>query len=163
MFTAEHFIWIGLCAGAIAGLCALSVQKKLSLKTAGGIITAICVLSEVSKVLSNMVESPEGGMHLDPHSLPLHLCSLMIFVVLYITFGKEGSLKRVLMNFLAVAGTLGSFCAILIPTNGTDFASLPAYQCFVYHAGLMWFSIYLILSGRAKLGSFRVLGKTWGC
>lgn len=49
MFTAEHFIWIGLCAGAVAGLCALSVQKKLSLKTAGGIITAICVLSEVSK------------------------------------------------------------------------------------------------------------------
>lgn len=162
MFTAEHFIWIGLCAGAVAGLCALSVQKKLSLKTAGGIITAICALSEVSKVLSNMVESPEGGMHLDPHSLPLHLCSLMIFVVLYITFGKEGSLKRVLMNFLAVAGTLGSFCAILIPTNGTDFASLPAYQCFVYHAGLMWFSIYLILSERAKLGSFRVLGENMG-
>lgn len=107
MFTAEHFIWIGLCAGAVAGLCALSVQKKLSLKTAGGIIMAICALSEVSKVLSNMVESPEGGMHLDPHSLPLHLCSLMIFVVLYITFGKEGSLKRVLMNFLAVAGDAG--------------------------------------------------------
>ena len=101
-------------------------------------------------------------MHLDPHSLPLHLCSLMIFVVLYITFGKERSLKRVLMNFLAVTGTLGSFCAILIPTNGTDFASPPAYQCFVYHAGLMWFSIYLILSGRAKLGSFRVLGENMG-
>ena len=162
MFTAEHWLWIFLCAAAIAGLSVLSVRKKFSLKTAGGIMTAVCALSEVSKVLSNMVESPEGGMHLDPLCLPLHLCSLMIFAVLYITFGKEGSFKRVLMNFLAVVGTLGSFCAILIPTNGTDFATLPAYQCFVFHAGLMWFSIYLILSGRAKLGSFRVLGENLG-
>ena len=162
MFTAEHWIWMGLCAAGIAGLCALSAKRKFDLKTAGGIMTVICALSEASKVLSNMVESPEGGMHLDPLCLPLHLCSLMIFAVLYITFGKEGSLKRMLMNFLAVVGTLGSFCAILIPTNGTDFATLPAYQCFVYHAGLMWFSIYLILSGRAKPGSFCVLGENMG-
>ena len=54
---------------------------------AGMVMTAICALSEVSKVLSNMVESPAGGMHLDPLCLPFHLCSLMIFVVLYLTFG----------------------------------------------------------------------------
>ena len=86
----------------------------------------------------------------------------MIFVVLYLTFGKEGKARRTLANFLAVVGTLGSFCAILIPTNGTDFTRIPAYQCFVYHAGLMWFSIYLILSGQAELGRVKTLAINLG-
>ena len=162
MFTAEHFIWIGLCAVFVAGLCLISVKNHFSLKQAGYGMTFICILSEVSKMMSSMIESPGGGMHLDPLSLPFHLCSLMIFVVLFLTFGKDGPVKDLLIRFIAVIGTLGSFCAILIPTNGTDFTSLPAYQCFVYHAGLMWFALYLILSGHAQLGSLRSLGTNLG-
>ena len=142
MFTMQHLLWIGLCAVMIA---------------AGMVMTAICALSEVSKVLSNMVESPAGGMHLDPLCLPFHLCSLMIFVVLYLTFGRDGRARQVLINFISVVGTLGSVCAILIPTNGTDFTTPDAYQCFVYHAGLLWFSLYLLISGRARLGGWALL------
>ncbi len=129
-----------------------SVKKPFSLKTAGYIMTVICLLSEISKMMSEMTEGIKGGMVLDPASLPLHLCSLMLFGVLFVTFGKDGAVKQAVMDFLAVMGTLGSICAILIPTNGTDFTKLLAYQCFVYHAGLLWFSLYLILSGKAKLG-----------
>lgn len=160
MFTTEHFIWIGLCAAFIVGMCIFS--RKWSLKRAGLVMSAICLVSEISKMMSDMLESPGGGRHLDPRSLPFHLCSLMIFVVLYLTFGKEGKARRTLANFLAVVGTLGSFCAILIPTNGTDFTRIPAYQCFVYHAGLMWFSIYLILSGQAELGHVKTLAINLG-
>lgn len=159
MFTLEHFLWMGLCAVLIAGLTLVSIRKKLSLHGAGCIMTGICLLSELSKILSNMLPSEGGGMHLDPGCLPFHLCSLMIFVVLYLTFGKAGGLRLLLMNFLAVAGLLGSVSAILIPTNGTDFSSLPAYQCFVYHAGLLWFALYLILSGQAQLGTLGSLAK----
>ncbi len=148
MFTMQHLLWIGLCAVMIAALSLCSVRKKWSLRRAGMVMTAICALSEVSKVLSNMVESPAGGMHLDPLCLPFHLCSLMIFVVLYLTFGRDGRARQVLINFISVVGTLGSVCAILIPTNGTDFTTPDAYQCFVYHAGLLWFALHLILSGR---------------
>ena len=162
MFTTEHFVWIGLCAAFVVGLCLLSVRRKFSLRLAGCIATAICILSEVSKIMGNMVESLAGGMHLDPLCLPFHLCSLMIFVVLYLTFGRDGRVRQVLVNFIAVMGTLGSVCAILIPTNGTDFTTLPAYQCFVYHAGLLWFSLYLILSGQARLGSLRTFGENIG-
>lgn len=160
MFTTEHLIWIGLCAAFIVGMCIFS--RKWSLKRAGLVMSAICLVSEISKMMSDMLESPGGGRHLDPRSLPFHLCSLMIFVVLYLTFGKEGKARRTLANFLAVVGTLGSFCAILIPTNGTDFTRIPAYQCFVYHAGLMWFSIYLILSGQAELGRVKALAINLG-
>lgn len=162
MFTAEHFIWIGLCAGFITIMCIVSAKRRMSLKCAGYIMTAICLLSESSKMMSNMVESAGGGMHLDPLALPFHLCSLMIFIIAFITFGRECRAKRALINFIAVMGTLGGFCAIMIPTNGTDFTTPDAYQCFVYHAGLMWFSIYLILSGEARLGSPKTFAENWG-
>ena len=153
MFTVEHFIWIGLCAAFVISMTLISAKGKWSLKTAGLIMTAICVFSEVSKIMSDMEASPvTQGMVLDPRSLPFHLCSLLLFAVLYITFGKDGTLKQTLMTFMAFAGTIGSFCAIMIPTNGTDFGDIGAYQCFVYHAGLMWFSLYLIATKKAKLG-----------
>ena len=152
MFTGEHLIWIGLCAAFIAAMTVLSCRNNWTLRRAGGVMTVICVCSEVSKIMSDMQASPYGGMTLAPQSLPFHLCSMMIFAVLYITFGREGRGKQAVIDFVAVMGTLGSFCAIMIPTNGTDFTYIGAYQCFVYHGGLLWFSLYLLLSGRAKLG-----------
>lgn len=157
MFTASHFIWIALCAVFVIGGLCWSVKKKLPLKYAAYIMSTICAFSEISKIMSEMVESSQGGMHLDPGALPFHLCSMMLFGVLFITFGKNGALKQGIINFIAVMGTLGSICAILIPTNGTDFTSILAYQCFVYHGGLLWFSLYLIMGNQADLGvkSFR--------
>lgn len=152
MFSTKHFIWIGLCVLFVVSMSVFSYKKKISLKASSYIMVAICVISEVSKIMSNMLESTSGGRHLDPKCLPFHLCSLMIFVVFYIAFGKESKCKRTLINFIAVIGTLGSFCAIMIPTNGVEFNDLGAYQCFVYHAGLMWYSLYLIISKEACLG-----------
>ena len=131
MFTGEHLIWIGLCAAFIAAMTVLSRRNNWTLRRAGGVMTVICVCSEVSKIMSDMQASPYGGMTLAPQSLPFHLCSMMIFAVLYITFGREGRGKQTVIDFVAVMGTLGSFCAIMIPTNGTDFTRIGAYQCFI--------------------------------
>lgn len=160
MFTTEHFIWIAICAVFIVAMTVIGIKNKWNLKRAGRIMMVICVLSEVSKVMSSMIESPGGGRHLDPLSLPFHLCSLIILAVVYIVFGKEGKAKRLVINFVSVMGTVGSFLAIMIPTNGTDFSEVTSYQCFVYHAGLMWFAIYLIISGEAKLNFKSLLENT---
>ncbi len=160
MFTTEHFIWIAICAVFIAAMTVIGIKNKWNLKRASRIMMVICVLSEVSKVMSSMIESPGGGRHLDPLSLPFHLCSLIILAVVYIVFGKEGKAKRLVINFVSVMGTMGSFLAIMIPTNGTDFSEVTSYQCFVYHAGLMWFAIYLIISGEAKLNFKSLLENT---
>ena len=152
MFTGEHLLWLALCAAFIAAMTILSRKKNWTLRRAGTVMTLLCVFSEVSKILSNMRENPLGGMTLDPGALPFHLCSMMIFAVAYITFGREGRGRQAAVDFVAVMGTLGSLCALLIPTNGTDFGQIDAYQCFVYHAGLLWFSLYLLLSGQARLG-----------
>lgn len=156
MFTLEHIIWIILCIIFIIAMMIIAKYKNMDLKKAGLVMTTIALISEISKILSNMEESMEGGMHLEPGSLPFHLCSLMIFAVIYITFAKENKFKKLLINFTSVMGVLGSFCAIMIPTNGTSFTSVLAYQCFVYHAGLLWFSLYLIVSKNATF-SFKTM------
>ena len=152
MFSAKHFIWIGLCVLFILLLTYISKKRALSLKCAGRIMCLIAAASEISKIAVNMTKGIKGGFVLAPTALPLHLCSLLLFAVFFITFGKDGKAKETVINFTAVAGCLGSACAILIPTNGVDFSTLPAYQCFVYHAGLLWFSVYLIATHKAHLG-----------
>ena len=151
MFTTEHFIWIALCLAFVIFMTRFCLKKQISLKLAAQIMVVICLFSEISKIMSGMMESPNGGMFLNPQSLPFHLCSLILFGIIYITFGKDGLLKQTIIDFVAALGTLGSIAAILIPTNGTDFTSIDSYQCFVYHAGLLWFSLYLIFSGKARM------------
>ncbi|MCR5423106.1 MAG: TIGR02206 family membrane protein [Bacilli bacterium] len=151
MLTLKHFIWLGICLIFIVGMIILAKKLKFSLKTSSLIMSIICIVSEVSKMMSDMQDNVAGGMSLDPRSLPFHLCSLMIFVVFYIFLAPDSKFKQTLINFLAAIGTIGSFMALIIPTNGVEFNEIGPYQCFVYHAGLMWFSIYLIISKNAKL------------
>ena len=158
MFTANHVLWIAACAAFVSAMLWFCIKKDISIRRAGHWMTAICAFSEISKIMCDMMQSPEGGMVLDPRSLPFHLCSLMLFGVLLITFGRDGAARQTIIDFMAVMGSLGSACAILIPTNGTSFTSLPAYQCFVYHGGLLWFSLYLAVRNRQRLGA-RALGR----
>lgn len=151
MFTLKHFIWLGICLVFIVGMLILAKKLKFSLKTASLIMSIICIASEVSKMMSDMQDNVGGGMSLDPRSLPFHLCSLMIFVVFYIFLAPDSKFRQTLINFLSAIGTIGSFMALIIPTNGVQFNEIGPYQCFVYHASLMWFSIYLIMAGHAKL------------
>lgn len=152
MFTTLHFIWLGICLVFIVGMTLLGKKCNFSLKVASFIMVGICLASEISKMMSDMQPNIDGGMSLSPKSLPFHLCSLMIFVVFYIAFAKDSSFKQTLINFLAVIGAIGSFCALIIPTNGVKFNEIGPYQCFVYHSGLIWYSLYLIISKNAKLG-----------
>lgn len=99
-----------------------------------------------------MIPSTHGGMHLNPQSLPFHICSILLFIAAYITFGKDGPLKQKMINFFAVVGTCGGIAAILIPTYGVEFNVANVYQCFMYHAALTWFSLYLIRFKHANLG-----------
>ena len=101
---------------------------RVGLKKAGLVMCGISILSEGSKILSDMVPSTLGGMHLDPQCLPFHLCSMLLFVVFYITFSKESGKRQAAIDFTSVMGTMGSILAILIPTNGTEFNTVYPYQ-----------------------------------
>ena len=106
-------------------------KEDFTLQNACYFFMFICLLSETTKMMSDMIPSTHGGMHLNPQSLPFHICSILLFIVAYITFGKDGPLKQKMINFFAVVGTCGGIAAILIPTYGVEFNVANVYQCFM--------------------------------
>lgn len=86
-------------------------------------MTVICVCSEVSKIMSDMRPALRG-MTLAPQSLPFHLCSMMIFAVLYIAFGRGGPGQADGDRFRGRHGDSGQLLRLMIPTNGTDFTRI---------------------------------------
>jgi len=157
MFTTEHFISLSICAAIIAVLTFVSLKFKFSFKTSAFIMAAVSLLSEGSKILSHMEfvngEDAAEGMVIDPGALPLHLCSLLIFVFFYLPFCKNEKHKSFLTSFMIPVGLIGSLLAILMATSGTDFQTPEAYQCFVYHSVMVWFAIYLVATKQVDLGA----------
>lgn len=156
MFTAEHFVWIAVCVILIAALGYLSLKKEFSFCTAAYIMAGTSLVSEVSKIFSDM-EFVNGidaskGMVLNTGSLPFHLCSLLIFAFFYLPFAKEGKLKSFILSLTVPVGLIGSVLAILFATSGTDFLDIDSYQCFIYHAVLTWFAVYLVATKQVELG-----------
>lgn len=152
MFTANHFLWLGLCAlGIIAGL-RIALKKQISIRTAGICMCVISAFSEFSKMMTHMLPSPLGGCALDPEALPFHLCSMQIFVALYITFARESPRRNQVISFFVPSGLLGGIMAMLIPTDGVSFRDILAYQCFVYHAGLVWLALWFLCTKQVDMG-----------
>ena len=152
MFTPNHVIWLGLCAlGIVLGLAAAE-KKNISAKTAGTVMCAISVISESCKMMTHMLPSPQGGFALDPNALPFHLCSMQIFIVFFITFAKPSPLREKVVSFSVPAALLGGIMAMLIPTDGVDFRDPLAYQCFIFHAGLVWLALYFIRTRQVDMG-----------
>ena len=121
MFTTKHFIWIGICILFILIMNHYAKKEDFTLQNACYFFMFICLLSETTKMMSDMIPSVHGGMHLNPQSLPFHICNILLFIAAYITFGKDGPLKQKMINFFAVVGTCGGIAAILIPTYGVEF------------------------------------------
>ncbi len=152
MFTTEHFIWMGICAAFIAVLLFLSLRFRFSYRTATRIMALISLASELCKIFTHIEEAEGGGGVLGPQYLPLHLCSILIFLIFYCAFSKKEEMVKKVTSFCLPVGIWGGALAILMATSGTDFAKPYAYQCFIYHAGLLWWALYLICTKQVDLG-----------
>ena len=156
MFTLNHFIWLGLCAAFIGGLLFAALKFKFSFKLAALITAGVSLASELCKIFTHIEDVTDadgnviGGV-LDPGALPFHLCSILIFVIFYLSFAKNEKRIETAKSFLVPVAALGGTMALLIPTSGVDFAKPFAYQCFVYHSIIIWFALYLISTKQVSL------------
>ena len=152
MFTTNHFIWMGICAVMIGGLLALSLKCRFQYRTAAYIMAGISIASELCKIFTHMEEAAGGGAVLGPEFLPLHLCSILIFLIFFCALSNdEGKVAKV-TSFCAPVALWGGILAILMATSGVNFAKPYAYQCFIYHAGLVWWSLYLLCTKQVDMG-----------
>jgi len=156
MFSTNHFIWLGLCALFIGGLLFASLRFKFSFKIATYIVSGICIASELCKIFTHIDEIYEGdtlvGGVLGAQYLPFHLCSILIFFILYLNVCKNEQTLEKIKSFIVPIALLGGTMALLIPTSGVNFLKPYAYQCFIYHAGIMWYGLYLLSTKQVKLG-----------
>lgn len=149
MFTTKHFIWIGICILFILIMNHYAKKEDFTLQNA----CYFFMFTQRNHKNDVRYDSKYTWRNaLKSAILPFHICSILLFIAAYITFGKDGPLKQKMINFFAVVGTCGGIAAILIPTYGVEFNVANVYQCFMYHAALTWFSLYLIRFKHANLG-----------
>lgn len=157
MFTKLHFAWLGICVAIIGGLLLWSLLQKWKYKTALYVAAGYSLSSELLKVFSRIKiydglawEGSLGGF-IDVTALPLHLCSILIFIVFILIFTKNERLKSALLSFYVPVGLLGGLCAIIIPMDGVSFSSVKVWQGFIYHSCTIWFSLYLVITRQVDL------------
>lgn len=152
MFSKNHLIIIFLSIILIILSVFLSKKYKLSSKRATKIFFVICIISELTKNLVNIIPSSYGGYILDPNDIPLHLCSIVIFGVLYLMLSKNEKNKDHVKTAIVVLGVVAPIFAVLIPSEGVAFNKVITYQYFLYHDALFWYSIYHLISKQVTLG-----------
>ena len=91
MFTTNHFIWMGICAVMIGLLLLISLKFKFSRRQASLVMALIAAGSEICKIFTHIEDAPGGGGVLEPGALPLHLCSILIFLVFFCAFPDRKS------------------------------------------------------------------------
>lgn len=175
MFGLNHFALIA-CSLLLIVLCTLYIKKKkVPFEKVLTAACAICVLSELTKMLTMLetVPSADGSkmyLYLDVKNLPLHLCSIQIVVIFIIRLTKDDKLREILLAFMYPVGILSGLLALALPTfiSGMTafevFTSPRVYQYFIYHSMLIALGINIALSGSVRFrvkhifSSFGILG-----
>ena len=157
MFTTNHFIWMGICAAMIGLLLTISLKAKFTRKQASLVMALIAAVSEVCKIITHMKPATGGGSVLEPDSLPLHLCSILIFLIFFCAFSSRENQVEKVTSLCVPVSLWGGALAILMATSGVSFVKPFAYQCFLYHAGLLWWGLHLIFTKQVDLGLYAYL------
>lgn len=156
MFTVNHFIWIGISLAIITALLFISLKLKIKKKTAILIMVIIALASELLKIFTHIDYIINDGQlysgYIEPGALPLHLCSIFVFVFIFMLFNKNDELQDKVISFFVPIGLFGALLAILMATSGVDFKQPFAYQCFIYHSGMVYLALYFIITKQVNLG-----------
>ncbi len=152
----ELFIWYGISLLIIGILLFISLKFKLK-KESYFIMTGFAIVSELTKALTHVEPYMNSsgklvGYYMTPAALPFHLCSLLIFVYFYIVLTKDETKRTRVLEFVAPIGLIGGVCGIAFATSGTSFTDPSAYQSFIYHAAVTWFSLHLMISKEVSIG-----------
>lgn len=171
MFSQGHLIWIAICFALIAIAFIVCMIAKPRLKKVFKTCLILGVVSEIIKVFSTAEILPmvdpviieENGTqvigytatgqytpYLGKEHLPLELCSLYLFFMLIALFLKNEVWKKRLYALMFASGTIGGILGIVMSSIAGDFGttlsfftSLRSYQFFLYHAMVVFCSLYI--------------------
>ena len=130
LFGSLHLVWLGIFLAITAA--SIIYYRKLSLNGRGiwkFTIAALLAGDEIFKVVMLVI----GGRYL-PSYLPLHLCSINIFLIIYHTIKPS----RLVSGYLYTVGVPGAIAALLFPS----WTSLPLTNFMHLHS----FTVHILLA-----------------
>lgn len=165
MFTVYHLIWGIISLIVIAAGLTFLKKYKPDLNKVLNVMCIGSVISEVIKTFSviQIVPSSDGSVaypYIETINLPLHLCSIQIFLLFYVRFTKNEKMRQIFLGFMYPTCTLGAFFALLLPSIFNPPQSYPVenafiiphvYQFFLYHCMLVIFGLYIPMCSQVKL------------
>ena len=151
MFTANHFIWLGAIALLIAVAFIVINKLKLSNQGVGKGVMMLLIVLKLFHVALSMKESEFGGYVLKQTQLSFHLCSIMIYTIIFVNIIKNEKVVKVLKSFMVPCLFIGALMALLIPTEGVDFTVPRVWQYMLIHGVLVFYGIYLAVVERVDL------------
>ncbi len=151
MFTVNHFIWLGVIALLIAVALVTLKKTNTSNGAVGKGVMMLLIVLKLFHVALSMKESEHGGYIINQTQLSFHLCSIMIYTIIFVNVIKNEKVIKVLKSFMVPCLFIGALMALLIPTEGVDFATPRVWQYMLIHGVLVFYGIYLAAVERVDL------------
>lgn len=162
MFKPDHFIWLGISLVLVGILLFISRKFKFSYRTATWVIFGIYMVSELAKiVLQFHIIDGHLKFIFKAGYLPFQLCTVTLFFVIYLVFAKNEKRIEFVKSLVLEITLLGATFALIIPSSLkpentayflSTFRDPEIYRFFVYHSGMIWYGLYLLLTKQAKMG-----------
>ncbi len=143
MFTSSHFIWLGIIGILIATTLIALKKLKISDQAVGKAVMMMLIILKIFHLSLSMKESEFGGYVINQTQLSFHLCSIMIYTVIFSNIIKNKKVVDVLKGFMVPCLFIGAAMALLIPTEGTDPTVPRVWQYMLIHGVLVFYGIYL--------------------
>ena len=148
MFSRYHIIWLGISLFCASGMLIYLKHKKIELKKVLYVCCAICILSEMTKVVSSLQILPSSDgteMHLflGWQHMPFHLCTLQIAFIFIAAFTEKTNVRQTVLAFIYPTAIAGAAAALLMPSIFTD--SIRPEQAFVHPIGYQYFLFHTML------------------
>ena len=151
MFSSGHFIWLGAIAAAIATAIILVKHFKPSHRSVQTAMTALLIVLKLFHLSLSMKETSDGGFVINQTQLSFHLCSIQIYLAIFINFIKNEKTLAKLKSFMVPCMLIGAAMALLIPTEGVDPSVPRVWQYMLIHGALVFYGLYLMLIERVDL------------
>ena len=126
-------------------------------------MTAVLIVLKLVHLSLSMKETDDGGFVLRQSQLSFHLCSIQIYLVIFLNFIKNEKTIAKIKSFMVPCMLIGAAMALLIPTEGVDPSVPRVWQYMLIHGALVFYGIYLMavekvdLSIKAYLNNLQML------
>lgn len=151
MFSSGHFIWLGVIALVIIAAFTLIKRFKPSHRMVHIAVTALLIVLKLLHLSLSMKEAEGGGFVLNQSQLSFHLCSIQIYLVIFINFIKNEKIVAKIKSFMVPCMLIGAAMALLIPTEGVDPSVPRVWQYMLIHGALVFYGIYLMIVEKVDL------------